>query len=88
MVIVVHPPLFELITGVFERPEQLDVQASISESLGNPPEMLEENKSLSLKLHKLIVILGKNLRAEMGYPAALQSVSSNSKNECWPLVKG
>ena len=34
--------------------------------------MLEENKSLSLKLHKLIVILGKNLRAEMGYPAALQ----------------
>ena len=38
---------------------------------GNPPEMLEENKSLSLKLQKLIVILGKNLRAEMGLPSSL-----------------
>ena len=38
---------------------------------GNPPVLLEENKSLSLKLQKLIVILGKNLRAEMGLPSSL-----------------
>lgn len=32
MVIVVYPPLFELITGVFDRTEQLDIQAFIPES--------------------------------------------------------
>jgi len=30
--IVVHPPLFDLITGVLERPEQLNVQPFVSES--------------------------------------------------------
>jgi transposase len=39
---------------------------------GNPPVALEANKSLSLKLQKLAVILGKNLRAKLGMPADLK----------------
>jgi transposase len=35
---------------------------------GNPPTMLEPDKSLRLKLHKLVVFLGKELRAEMELP--------------------
>jgi transposase len=38
---------------------------------GNPPVMLEPNKSLSTKLQKLVVILGKNLRAQIGLPGSL-----------------
>jgi len=35
---------------------------------GNPPAMLEPNKSFQRKLQKLVVALGKKLRAEMGLP--------------------
>lgn len=38
---------------------------------GNAPMMLEPNKSVDLKLQKLMVILGKSLRAEMGLPESL-----------------
>jgi len=38
---------------------------------GNPPTLLEEGKSLTLKLHKLVVALGKSLRAQIGLPATL-----------------
>ena len=38
---------------------------------GNAPVMLEHNKSMAIKLQKLIVILGKSLRAEMGLPDSL-----------------
>jgi transposase len=36
---------------------------------GNPPTALEADKSLSIKLQKLIVVLGRELRAEIGLPA-------------------
>jgi hypothetical protein len=36
---------------------------------GNPPTAIEEDRSLKRKLQKLIVVLGKNLRADMGLPA-------------------
>ena len=36
---------------------------------GNPPTALEADKSLALKLQKLIVVLGRKLRAEIGLPA-------------------
>ena len=36
---------------------------------GNPPTALEADKSLSIKLQKLIVVLGRKLRAEIGLPA-------------------
>ena len=39
---------------------------------GNPPVALEANKSLSLKLQKLAVILGKKLRAKLGMAADLK----------------
>ncbi len=35
---------------------------------GNPPTALEADKSLSVKLQKLIVVLGRKLRAEIGLP--------------------
>jgi transposase len=38
---------------------------------GNAPTIVEPNKSLALKLQKLIVILGKSMRAEMGLPISL-----------------
>lgn len=38
---------------------------------GNPPTLLEEGKSLTLKLHKLVVDLGKSLRAQIGLPATV-----------------
>jgi transposase len=41
---------------------------------GNPPTALEANKSLALKFRKLVVVLGKSLRAEIGLPAKI--------NEC------
>jgi len=41
---------------------------------GNPPTAIEEDRSLKRKLQKLIVVLGKNLRADMGLPARI--------NEC------
>jgi transposase len=37
---------------------------------GNPPEMLEPNKSLELKLSKLVVTLGKRLRTQLGLPTS------------------
>ena len=39
---------------------------------GNPPVALEASKSLCLKLQKLAVILGKDLRAKLGMPADLK----------------
>ncbi len=39
---------------------------------GNPPELLETDKILSRKLQKLLVALGKNLRAEMRLPATIE----------------
>jgi transposase len=39
---------------------------------GNPPVALEASKSLKLKLQKLAVTLGKNLRAKLGMPAELK----------------
>jgi transposase len=39
---------------------------------GNPPIALEASKSLCLKLQKLAVILGKDLRAKLGMPADLK----------------
>jgi len=39
---------------------------------GNPPVALEASKSLSTKLQKLAVILGKDLRAKLGMPADLK----------------
>lgn len=39
---------------------------------GNPPLALEANKSLRLKLQKLAVVLGKNLRAKLGMPTDLK----------------
>ena len=36
---------------------------------GNPPTTLEADKSLGIKLHKLVVVLGRKLRAEIGLPA-------------------
>ncbi len=38
---------------------------------GNPPKDLEEGKSLSLKLNKLAVLLGKALRKELAFPPSL-----------------
>jgi len=38
---------------------------------GHPPEALETNKSLTLKLHKLAVTLGKELRVGISLPASL-----------------
>ena len=38
---------------------------------GNPPEALETDKSLTLKLHKLAVTLGKELRVCISLPASL-----------------
>lgn len=40
---------------------------------GNPPLALEPNKSLTLKFHKLAVLLGKGLRTELGLPSALST---------------
>ena len=36
---------------------------------GNPPTALEADKSLAIKLKKLVVVLGRKLRAEIGLPA-------------------
>lgn len=38
---------------------------------GNPPEVMEPNKSLNLKLKRLTVVLGKKLRAELGLPKTI-----------------
>jgi len=38
---------------------------------GNPPTMVEKDRSLAAKLQKLIVVLGKDLRAKMGLPSTL-----------------
>ena len=35
---------------------------------GNPPTALEADKSLAIKLQKLIVVLGRKLRAQIGLP--------------------
>jgi hypothetical protein len=37
---------------------------------GNPPEVMEPNKSLKLK--RLTVVLGKKLRAELGLPKTIE----------------
>jgi len=39
---------------------------------GNPPVIVEPNKSLALKLQKLAVLLGKSLRVQMGLPSNLK----------------
>ncbi len=39
---------------------------------GNPPVILEPNKSLTLKLQKLAVLLGKSLRIQIGLPSKLK----------------
>ena len=39
---------------------------------GNPPMTLEADKSFSLKLHKLAVVLGHSLRSEIGLPSNLE----------------
>jgi len=41
--------------------------------MGNPPTVLEADKSLTLKLHKLAVALGQKMRAKLGLPTALQN---------------
>lgn len=38
---------------------------------GNAPVALEASKSLGVKLQKLVVVLGKSLRAELGFPPTL-----------------
>jgi len=38
---------------------------------GNPPTALEAEKSYELKLRKLLALLGRELRAELGLPAAI-----------------
>jgi transposase len=40
---------------------------------GNPPEALEPDKSLSTKLTKLAVMLGKSFRAELGLPTKVDN---------------
>jgi transposase len=40
--------------------------------MGNPPTGLETNQSLTLKLHKLAVTLGKDLRLQLQLPATLK----------------
>jgi len=39
--------------------------------MGHPPTLLEAHKSLTLKLHKLAVTLGKQMRAQLGLPTAV-----------------
>lgn len=39
---------------------------------GNPPTALEADKSLAIKLQKLIVVLGSKLRSEIGLPANIR----------------
>jgi len=39
---------------------------------GNPPEALETDKHLTLKLRKLCVLLGKALRADIGLPCSIE----------------
>ncbi len=39
--------------------------------VGHPPEALETDKSLTMKLHKLAVALGKELRGQLSLPASL-----------------
>lgn len=41
--------------------------------MGNPPTALEADKSLALKLQRLLVELGKGLRAQMGLPDSLSA---------------
>lgn len=38
---------------------------------GNPPTVVESDKSMASKLHKLIVVLGKKHRAEIGLPPSV-----------------
>ncbi len=40
---------------------------------GNPPTALEADKSLSIKLQKLIVVLGRKLRVQIGLPANISA---------------
>jgi hypothetical protein len=39
---------------------------------GHPPTVLEPDKSLALKLHKLVVTLGKSLRTQLALPSNLK----------------
>ncbi len=41
--------------------------------MGNAPTAAESGKNLALKLRKLTVILGKNLRTQPGLPGALDA---------------
>lgn len=40
---------------------------------GNPPEALEPGKSLTIKLKKLVVMLGKDLRAILSLPSSIEA---------------
>ena len=47
---------------------------------GNPPEDVEPNKSLVLKLKRLTVVLGKKLRAELGLPKTIDDCVIHFQN--------
>jgi transposase len=53
--------------------------------IGNPPEGIETDKSLTTKLKKLAVALGKNLRAELSLPPKLADCVSHLRERiCVP----
>ena len=47
---------------------------------GNPPEVVEPDKSLALKLKRLTVVLGKKLRAELGLPNTIDGCVIHFQN--------
>ena len=47
---------------------------------GNPPEVVEPDKSLALKLKRLTVVLGKALRAELGLPKTIDDCVIHFQN--------
>jgi len=47
---------------------------------GNPPEVVEPDKSLALKLKRLTVVLGKKLRAELGLPNTIDDCVIHFQN--------
>jgi transposase len=53
---------------------------------GNPPKDLEEGKSLSLKLTKLAVMLGKALRKELAFPSSLATSVELLRSRIIPLA--
>ena len=53
---------------------------------GNPPVALEADKSLTLKLHKLAVALGKSLRVQLGLPSNLKECITQLRQRILPPV--